>query len=87
MVFDEKATQGFWFILPVQKYRFETAMVLEREVVDAPYANENAKRIAVIKEVLAKFTFDSEQVTADKKTPPLLSGDVPYRITSGPLRK
>ena len=67
MVFDEKATQGIWFIFPVQKYRFEAAMVLERAIVDEPYADENEKRIAVVKEILAKFTEDSVQLTADSR--------------------
>jgi hypothetical protein len=29
----------------------------------------------------------AEQATTDKKTPPLLSGGVLYRITCGPLRE
>jgi hypothetical protein len=65
LVFDEKATQGFWFIFPIQKLRFEAAMVLGKEILDEPYANENEKRIAVMKEILAQFTSDSEQLTAD----------------------
>ena len=68
VVFDEKATQGFWFIFPVQKFRFESAMVLEKAVVNEPYANENEKRIAVLKNILSQFTADAEQVTADSKT-------------------
>jgi hypothetical protein len=67
VVFDEKASQGLWFLFPVQKLRFEAAMVLERAIVDEPYANENEKRIAVIKEIFSKFTADSVQLTADSQ--------------------
>ena len=66
-VFDEKATQGIWFVFPIQKFRFEAAVVLERAIVEEPYANENEKRIAVIKEVLSQFTADSDQLTADSR--------------------
>ena len=67
MVFDEKATQGIWFMFPVQKYRFEASMVLSRSVLNEPYADENAKRIAVVKEVMAQFTSDSEQLAGDSR--------------------
>jgi hypothetical protein len=65
IVFDEKATKGIWFLFPVQKLRFEAAMALQDEILAHSYANENEKRIAVLKEILAKFSDDSGQLTAD----------------------
>jgi len=42
-------------------------MVVEREVLDAPYVNQNAKRAAILEEVLANFRKDMDEVKADNK--------------------
>lgn len=67
LVFDEKATRGLWFMFPVQRCRFEASMVIDESVLEEAYSNENERRIAVVKEVLARFGSDSAQLTADSR--------------------
>jgi hypothetical protein len=40
---------------------------LESEVLEEPYANENARRIAVLKQVLANARKDIDEVSSDNK--------------------
>lgn len=54
-------------VLPVQKMRFDTEMVLDEEILEEPFANENARRIAILKHVLENFKQDIGQVTQDNK--------------------
>ena len=73
LLVDEKARRGIEQVLTRQDWlrhqnlRFEAELLLDDEIANAAYANENEKRIAILKEIVAKFTDDSEQVTADSR--------------------
>ncbi len=64
-IVDEKAKtlfrepwEGFWF-------DFEA--VIASEVLDEPYADENARRIAILEHILEKIRSDIDEVGADNK--------------------
>ena len=70
LLVDEKARKGLdGYILNWnhQNLRFEAELLLDEDITEAIYGNEDEKRIAILKEILAQFTFDSEQVTADSR--------------------
>jgi len=50
-----------------RRLRFESRMVMEREVLDEPYVNQNARRINILRQVLANFRKDVDEVKADNK--------------------
>ena len=50
------------FIDPWQALRFNCEMVFDREVLDEPYANENAMRIAILKQVLEHTREDMRDI-------------------------
>jgi hypothetical protein len=52
---------------PIEGARFECEMVLDKKLFDKPYANENARRIAVLKQVLENFKKDILEVESDNK--------------------
>jgi hypothetical protein len=54
-------------ILPKQKLRFDTEMVLDEEFLEQPFANENARRIAILQHVLEIYRQDIGQVSKDNK--------------------
>jgi len=62
---DEKVKT--WPFRSKRRLSFESMMVVEREVLDAPYVNQNAKRAAILEEVLANFRKDMDEVKADNK--------------------
>jgi len=64
-VVDEKA-KGFLF-WPRQSLTFDSEMVLETEVLDKPYANENARRIAILEQVLKNSRKDIDELAQDNK--------------------
>lgn len=47
---------------------FDCEMILERDVLDEPYANENARRIAILRQVLKYARDDIDKVGSDNKT-------------------
>lgn len=51
-----------------QTLRFDAEAVISMEVLDAPYADENAKKIAIIGALLNEFTADFGGVTRDSQT-------------------
>ena len=57
----------FLYADPVGGVKFECEMVLGKEILNEPYANENARRIAVLKKVLERFQDDMSEVEADNK--------------------
>lgn len=63
---DEKA-KGL-LIWPKRRLIFDSEMVLEKEVLDEPYANENARRIAILRRVLENIRGDVDEVAPDNKT-------------------
>ncbi len=74
-VADERV-KGYWTI-PAQKLRFDAEVVLDPKVLAEPYANENAKRIAILKQLLKDYNADLIQLTADSQT--LTSGSMMAR--------
>jgi len=74
-VADERI-KGYWTI-PAQKLRFDAEVVLDPKVLAEPYANENARRIAVLKQLLKDYGTDIIQLTPDSQT--LTSGSMMAR--------
>jgi rubredoxin len=52
---------------PREGMRFDCDVVLPAKVLNEPYANENAKRIAVLKQILEDFKKDISEVNKDYK--------------------
>jgi len=74
-VADERI-KGYW-TLPAQKLRFDAEAVLDPLLLAEPYANENARRIAVLKQLLKDYNADLIQLTPDSQT--LTSGSMMAR--------
>ena len=55
------------FVEPWAYVRFNCEMVLETDVLDEPYANENAKRIAILKKVRENAHNDVKELELDNK--------------------
>jgi hypothetical protein len=55
------------FVEPWEGVDFDCKMVLPRQVLDEPYANENARRIAILKQVGADMRKDTSEVGADNE--------------------
>jgi hypothetical protein len=53
---------------PWEGIDFDCKMVLPRKVLDEPYANENARRVAILKEVGADVRKDTGEVGMDNKS-------------------
>jgi hypothetical protein len=60
---DERPRQ--LFVEPWEGVDFGCQMVLSKEFLDEPYANENARRIAVLKQVEADTRKDTSEIGAD----------------------
>lgn len=50
-----------------RKLRFESRMLMESDVLDEPYVNQNMRRIAILRQVLSDFHKDMDEVKADNK--------------------
>ncbi len=55
------------FIEPWPGMRYDSETVVPAEVLGEPYANENARRIAILKQILKDFRRDIDEVAADNK--------------------
>jgi len=64
-VVDEKAES--LLLWPKRRLVFDTEMVLESKVLNEPYANENARRIAILKQVAEDMRKDVAEVSVDNK--------------------
>ena len=53
------------FVEPWAALNFDCRVVLPEQVLQQPYANDNARRIAILKQVLADFKMDMDQVKSD----------------------
>jgi len=53
---------------PKRSLLFDSEMVLETEVLDKPYANENARRIAILRQVLENVRGDISELAQDNKS-------------------
>jgi hypothetical protein len=62
---DERPKQ--LFVEPWEGVDFDCQMVLPKEVLDEPYANENARRIAILKQVGTDTRKDTKEVGADNE--------------------
>ncbi len=62
---DEKP-KSFW-IQPKRKLKFDCDMVMGSELFDEPYTNDNAKRIAILRKVLANVHSDIDQLSQEDK--------------------
>jgi len=62
---DEKAESLLMW--PKRRLVFDSEMVLESKVLNEPYANENARRIAILKKVLENIRRDVDEVAPDNK--------------------
>jgi hypothetical protein len=56
------------FTEPWEGLRFDCQMVLGGDVLDKPYSNENAKRIAMLRQVLENTRKDIDEIRKDNKT-------------------
>ena len=66
-LFIEDERPKFLFTEPWAGFGFDSEMVLEGEVLSKPYSNENARRIAILKQVLENFRKDIDEVGLDNK--------------------
>lgn len=64
-VVDEKP-KSLW-VQPKRRLRFDGKMALEAEVFDEPYANESARRIAILRQVLRNVRKDIDEVGPQDK--------------------
>ncbi len=64
-IVDERPKQ--LFVEPWEGVYFDCQMVLPKEVLGEPYANENAKRIAILKQVRESTRADARDVGADNQ--------------------
>jgi hypothetical protein len=62
---DERPKQ--LFVEPWEGVYFDCKIVLPKEVLDEPYANESARRIAILKEVEKDLRKDTKEIGADNK--------------------
>jgi hypothetical protein len=62
---DEKP-KSFW-VQPKRRLKFDSEMVLGPELFNEPYVNDNAKRIAILRKVLANARGDIYDVGAEDK--------------------
>lgn len=65
-VVDEKG-KDFLFG-PKRSLKFDSQMVLESDILDEPYANENARRMAILQQLLKNFRSDIDELAQDNKT-------------------
>ena len=55
------------FAEPWEGVTYDSEMVLESDVLDKPYADENARRIAILRQVLENVRRDIDEVSPDNK--------------------
>ena len=63
---DEKARR-IPFVHPKWTARFDGQLILDKAVLDKPYADENARSIAILKEIQKRFNEDIAKVLSDNK--------------------
>jgi len=66
-LFIEDEKPKILFVEPWTYVSFDCQMVLEPEVLNKPYADENAKQIAILKQILESTRKDMDQVRQDNK--------------------
>jgi hypothetical protein len=73
-------------IWPRRKLVFNTEMVLEPKVLNEPYANENAKQIAILKQIAENMRKDIAEVSPDNKKIAICGGLVNQTLGTVLLR-
>jgi len=74
------------FVEPWEGFRFECEMVLGADVLNKPYADENARRIAVLSQVMENTGRDIAEVESDNKNL-AISGMVVHQGLEAVLQK
>jgi len=89
-IVDEKTAS--LLIWPRRKLVFDTEMVLDPKVLNEPYANENARQIAILKQVAEDMRKDVAEVSPDNKRIDICGGlinqtlgTVLYRLEESPV--
>ena len=54
-------------VFPTKKLRFDVEAVLDTEIIEEPYANENERRIKILKVILESFNKDMLQISMDSQ--------------------
>lgn len=71
LLVDEKTVDS-WLIAPKYgpstRLRFDAEAVMDAEVLDEPYPNENAMKIAILRRLAADFANDIGQLTTEGRT-------------------
>ena len=57
-----------YYIKPAQRLRFDADIVMDIDVLDAAYANENERRIEILRESMRVFRVDMAELISDGKT-------------------
>jgi len=52
----------------MQRLRFDAELVLDLKILEEPYADRNALRIAILREILTRFSEDAGELTFDSRT-------------------
>jgi hypothetical protein len=65
MIYDERPKQ--LFVRPWEGTDFGCQIVLPKDILDEPYADENARRIAILRQVEADLRKDTAEVGVDNK--------------------
>jgi len=66
-LFIEDERPKFLFLEPWEGLKFDCEVILKSEVLEEPYADENARLIAILQHVLDTFRLDIKEVAADNK--------------------
>lgn len=64
----EETNPGSWNRAPKPALRFDAELVLDENILNTAYANNNEKNIAIIRYVLEQFHGDAEELTFDSRT-------------------
>lgn len=64
---DEKV-KSLLGLRPKRRLMFDCEMVLDEKTLDEPYANENARRVAILKRLLENVRKDTDELAEDNKT-------------------
>jgi hypothetical protein len=89
-IIDEKKES--LLVWPRRKLDFNAEMIIEPKVLNEPYANENAKRVAILKQVAEDMKKDVAEVSPDNRKIAICGGlvnqtlgTVLYRLEESPV--
>ena len=64
---DEKV-KSLLGLRPKRRLMFDCEMVLDAKILEQPYANENARRTAILKQLVENVRKDTDELAEDNKT-------------------